>query len=103
MESINKMAAEKPVVIFSRSNCGMCHSIKTLISSFGANPTVYELDEIPNGQQLERALMEYSGKKPTTPAVFIGQELVGGANEIMSLHLKGKLVPMLKEAKAIWL
>nr|GMD52490.1 monothiol glutaredoxin-S2-like [Ipomoea batatas] len=39
---------------------------------------------------------------PNIPAVYIGEELVGGANEIMALHLKGKLVPLLKKAKAIW-
>lgn len=80
----------------------MSHTVKTLICSFGANPTVYELDELPNGQQLERALLAESGRKSSLPAVFIGQELVGGTNEVMNLHMTGKLVPMLKKAKAIW-
>ncbi|XP_031090771.1 monothiol glutaredoxin-S2-like [Ipomoea triloba] len=101
MNSVDSLAAGKPVVIFSKSSCCMSHTIKTLISSFGANPVVYELDELPNGQQLERALTA-SGQMPNIPAVYIGEELVGGANEIMALHLKGKLVPLLKKAKAIW-
>ncbi|XP_031100514.1 monothiol glutaredoxin-S2-like [Ipomoea triloba] len=101
MNSVDSLAAGKPVVIFSKGSCCMCHSIKTLISSFGANPMVYELDELPNGQQLERALTAL-GQRPSVPAVYIGEELVGGANEVMSLHLKGKLVPLLKKAKAIW-
>ncbi|KAL2556714.1 Monothiol glutaredoxin-S2 [Forsythia ovata] len=102
MDAVMRLTIDKPLVIFSKSSCCMCHSIKTLICSFGANPTVYELDELPNGQQLERAL-QASGRRPTVPAVFIGQELIGGANEIMSLHVKGKLVPLLKKAKAIWI
>ncbi|KAL3517478.1 hypothetical protein ACH5RR_020067 [Cinchona calisaya] len=102
MDSITIMIAEKPVVIFSKSSCCMCHTIKTLICSFGANPTVYELDELPNGHQLEKALLA-SGRRPSVPVVYIGQELVGGASEVMSLHVKGKLVPLLKQAKAIWL
>ncbi|XP_009622506.1 monothiol glutaredoxin-S2-like [Nicotiana tabacum] len=102
MESVKKMIAEKPVVMFSKSKCCMCHTIKTLISSFGANLTVYELDELSNGLQLEKALLA-SGRRPSVPAVFIGQELIGGANEIMSLHLEGNLIPLLKKAKAIWL
>ncbi|KAL3531428.1 hypothetical protein ACH5RR_010750 [Cinchona calisaya] len=102
MESIiTRLTADKPVVIFSKSSCCMCHTIKTLIGSFGANVTVYELDELPNGHQLETALIG-SGGRPTVPAVYIGQEFVGGANEVMSLHVKGKLVPLLKQAKAIW-
>ncbi|KAK3041453.1 hypothetical protein RJ639_000430 [Escallonia herrerae] len=80
----------------------MCHVIKTLICSFGANPTVYELDELPNGQQMESELRTM-GRKPNVPAVFIGQELIGGPDEIMSLQIQGKLAPLLKNANAIWL
>nr|GEW27213.1 RNA-directed DNA polymerase, eukaryota [Tanacetum cinerariifolium] len=77
-------------------------SVRTLICSFGANPTVYELDEHPEGQKIEKELKAL-GCKPSVPAIFIGQELVGGANEIMSMHLKGKLVPLLIKERAIWL
>ncbi|CAH1429091.1 unnamed protein product [Lactuca virosa] len=102
MVIVKRLVTNKAVVIFSKSSCCICHSIRTLICSFGANPTVYELDEHPDGQIIERELKAL-GCKPCTPAVFIGQELIGGANEIMSLHLKGKLVPMLIKERAIWL
>ncbi|KAF3456151.1 hypothetical protein FNV43_RR00801 [Rhamnella rubrinervis] len=101
MERVTKMASERPVVIFSKSSCCMCHSIKTLLCDFGVNPAVYELDEIPRGREIEQALSRL-GCSPTVPAVFIGGELIGGANEIMSLHLKRSLIPMLKNAGAIW-
>nr|GMD72964.1 monothiol glutaredoxin-S2-like [Ipomoea batatas] len=101
MDSVRSLASCKPVVIFSKSSCFMSHSIKSLVTSFGANATVYELDELPNGQQLERELLA-SGLRPTVPAVYIGGDFVGGESEIMSLHLKGQLVPLLKKAKAIW-
>lgn len=101
MALVTRMGVEYPVVIFSKSTCSMSHSIKTLICSFGANPTVYEIDEHPNGEQMEKELKAL-GRKPSVPAVFIGQELIGGANEVFSLHLKGKLVPLLKDANAIW-
>ncbi|GAV83374.1 Glutaredoxin domain-containing protein [Cephalotus follicularis] len=101
MDSVTRLVADKPVVIFSRSSCCMSYSIKTLICGFGANPTVYELDQIPNGQQIERALQQL-GCKPTVPAVFIGQQLVGGAKEIMDLQLQNQLVTLLIRAGAIW-
>lgn len=63
---------------------------------------MYELNELPNGQQMEKELKAL-GHKPSVPVVCIGKELVGGPNEIMSLHVKGKLVPMLLKAKAIWI
>lgn len=96
------MVAEKPVVIFSKSTCCLSHSVTSLIRSFGANPTVYELDEMSNGQQIESALLQM-GCKPSVPAVFIGQQFTGGSKKIMSLHVRNELVPMLKNAGAIWI
>ncbi|KAK7270220.1 hypothetical protein RIF29_23213 [Crotalaria pallida] len=99
---ITSMVADKPVVIFSRSTCCLCHSIKSLIRNFGANTTIYELDELANGQQIERELIQM-GCKPSVPAVFIGQQFIGGSNRIMSLHVQNELVPLLINAKAIWI
>ncbi|XP_074266469.1 monothiol glutaredoxin-S6-like [Silene latifolia] len=101
MDAVKSLVDEKPLVIFSKSSCCVSHSMKQLMSSYGANPIVYELDEIPNGQEIEKALKRM-GNKPTVPTVYIGQNLVGGANEVLTLQVQGKLVPMLKEAGAIW-
>ncbi|XP_035539318.1 monothiol glutaredoxin-S3-like [Juglans regia] len=103
MERVTNMVSERPVVIFSRSTCCMCHTIKTLfITELGVNALVHEVDEIPRGREIEQALARL-GCNPSVPAVFIGRELVGGTNEVMSLHLRRALVPMLKRAGAIWL
>lgn len=51
MALVTMLGAEYPVVIFRKSSCCMSHSIKILMSSFGANPVVYELDEQVNEQQ----------------------------------------------------
>ncbi|KAM5563939.1 monothiol glutaredoxin-S6-like [Rosa sericea] len=102
MDMVARLVDEKPLVIFSKSSCCMSHSIKTLLYDFGANPTVYELDQMPNGQQIERALLQL-GCRPSVPAVFIGQQFIGGTNTVMSLHMQNKLVPLLMRAKAIWI
>ncbi|KAL1351037.1 hypothetical protein HN51_014990 [Arachis hypogaea] len=102
MEGVASMVAEKPVVIFSKSTCCLSHSMKSLIRSFGANATVYELDEISNGEQIENELIRM-GCQPSVPAVFIGQQFIGGSKRIMSLHVRNELVPLLKDAKAIWI
>lgn len=101
MGKVTRLGAEKPVVIFSKSNCGMCHSVKTIIRNFGANPKVYELDEHPDGPKMERELEEL-GRNPSVPTVFIGKELIGGSDEVISLNVKGELKPLLIQAKAIW-
>lgn len=100
MDRVTKLASERPVVIFSKSSCCMCHTIRTLFSDFGVNPAVHELDEMPRGKDIEQVLSRLGF--PTVPVVFIGGELVGGANEIMSLHLNRTLIPMLKRVGALW-
>ncbi|XP_025886240.1 monothiol glutaredoxin-S2-like [Solanum lycopersicum] len=94
MDMVMELRTKNSVVIFTKSSCCISHSIVTLIRSFGANPIIYELDTHPNGKQMEKALMEL-GCQPSVPTVFIGKELVGGANEIMSLNLRGKLKQLL--------
>ncbi|CAI0466693.1 unnamed protein product [Linum tenue] len=109
MDRVFQLAAERPVVVFSKSTCCMCHTIKTLFFDFGVNPTVYELDQIPGGREIEQGGREIEqalarhGVAGDFPVVFIGGNLVGGANEIMTLHLNGSLSAMLKRAGALWL
>jgi glutaredoxin-related protein len=35
--------------------------------------------------------------------VFIGGNLFGGLDRIMATHISGELVPILKQARALWL
>ncbi|KAK1420384.1 hypothetical protein QVD17_21932 [Tagetes erecta] len=102
MSTVKRLVADKPLVIFSKASCSISHSIKSLIRNFGANPTIYELDEISNGELVERELIEM-GCSPSVPVVYIGNKLVGGATEVMRLNMRGGLKPMLIEANAIWL
>ena len=101
MDIVNRLVEQKPLVIFTKSCCCISHSVMQLISSYGANATVYQLDEMSNGKEVENALQKL-GLRPGVPAVFIGQKLVGGANEIISLQVQGRLVPALKKAGALW-
>ncbi|KAI3716828.1 hypothetical protein L1987_68008 [Smallanthus sonchifolius] len=98
MDLVMRMVSEWPVVIFSRTSCCMCHSIKSLFYELGVNPVIYELDEIPKGHEIEQSLLR-RGRNP--PAVFIGGEFVGGASKIISLHLEQSLQPMLINAGAL--
>jgi glutaredoxin 3 len=51
---------------------------------------------------MDTALARLLGRNPAVPAVFIGGRLVGSTNRIMSLHLSGNLVPLLRNAGALW-
>ncbi len=104
LERVLRVASESAVVIFSVSSCCMCHAVKRLFCGMGVNPTVYELDQDPRGKEIERALMRLLGNSPgTVPVVFIGGKLIGAMDRVMASHINGTLVPLLKEAGALWL
>ncbi|KAG9131689.1 hypothetical protein Leryth_009436 [Lithospermum erythrorhizon] len=101
MEKVMGLAAESPVVIFARRDCVISYTIETLIRSFGAYPTVYDLDNLQDREEIREALGSLGCND--MPAVFIGKKFIGGSNEVMSLNVKGELKPKLIRAKAIWM
>ncbi|CAH1412838.1 unnamed protein product [Lactuca virosa] len=103
LHRIEQLAGENAVVIFSLSGCCMCHAIKRLFCGMGVNPTVYELDQEPLGNDMEKALMMLLGTSSPVPVVFVGGKLVGAMDRVMASHINGTLVPLLKEAGALWL
>lgn len=108
MERVVRMASQSAVVIFSVSSCCMCHAMKRLFCGMGVNPTVHELDQDPKGKDMERALMRLLGNGINTssgvvPVVFIGGKLVGSMDRVLAFHISGALVPLLKQAGALWL
>ncbi|WCJ38812.1 Glutaredoxin-C3 [Euphorbia peplus] len=104
LERVVRLASESAVVIFSVSGCCMCHAVKRLLCGMGVNPTVYEVDQDPRGKEMERVLMRLVGSySGPVPVVFIGGKLIGGMDRVMGSHINGTLVPLLKEAGALWL
>ncbi|GMH25678.1 hypothetical protein Nepgr_027521 [Nepenthes gracilis] len=109
MERIERLASENAVVIFSRSSCCMCHAIVRLLRGMGANPTVHELAELDSPSRrrdLEKALMMLLGTSSLStalPVLFVGGKLVGAMDMVMASHINGSLVPLLKQAGALWL
>lgn len=113
MERVARLASQSAVVIFSVSSCCMCHAMKRLFCGMGVNPTVHELDQDPKGKDMESALMRLLGigignginstASAAVPVVFIGGKLVGSMDRVLAFHISGTLVPLLKQAGALWL
>ncbi|GFY98741.1 Glutaredoxin-C11 like [Actinidia chinensis var. chinensis] len=101
MDRIRELASKKAAVIFTKSSCCMCHSIKALFYDLGASPAVHELDQEAYGREMEKALQKL-GCNPSVPAVFVGGRFVGSSKDVLSLHLDGSLKQMLIDAGGIW-
>ncbi|XP_074358053.1 glutaredoxin-C11-like [Apium graveolens] len=97
MDTIRDLVSKKAAVIFTKSSCCMCHSIKALFYELGASPAVHELDQEANGMEMEYALQRL-GCTPSVPAVFIGGKFIGSAKDVISLHVHGSLKDKLIQA-----
>ncbi|GFZ04627.1 glutaredoxin family protein [Actinidia rufa] len=93
MDKVMRLASENGVMIFSKSTCCLCYAVNVLFQEIRVSPYVHEIDQDPEGREMEKALLRMGYN---VPAVFIGGKLIGSTNEVMSLHLRGSLVDLLK-------
>ncbi|XP_073140256.1 glutaredoxin-like [Henckelia pumila] len=95
-----ELISANPVIVFSKSYCPFCVSVKKLLTEIGASYKVIELDAEDDGSQIQAALLELSGQR-TVPNVFISGKHIGGCDATTALHKDGKLMPLLTEAGAV--
>ncbi|KAI5341193.1 PREDICTED: glutaredoxin [Prunus dulcis] len=95
-----EIVSSNSVVVFSKTYCPYCVSVKQLLTQLGAKFKAIELDTESDGAQIQSALGEWSGQR-TVPNVFIGGNHIGGCDTTTALHKEGKLVPLLAEAGAV--
>ena len=51
---------------------------------------IVELNKVPNGRQMKRALLEITGQR-TVPNIFIGGEHIGGSDVLAKMAKSGLL------------
>ena len=88
--------AKNNVVIFSKSYCPFCTATKGLFHDMGAldSATVFELDQISNGGEIQSALLDITGQR-TVPNTFVGGKHLGGNDDAHAAFRSGKLEEML--------
>merc|ERR1719153_720394 len=96
MEQMEHYINTHQVMVFSKSTCPFCVKIKQLFDSLNIKYEVLELDQIPDGSDVQAALAERSGQR-TVPNVFINGKHVGGCDYTLKLHTENKLLQMVQE------
>ncbi|XP_076916405.1 glutaredoxin-C9-like [Bidens hawaiensis] len=100
---VNKLVDENAVMVFGQRGCCMCHVVRLLLLGLGVNPTISAVDEEDVVDVISR-LSKISGELVVEfPVVFVGGKLFGGLEKLVATHISGELVPLLKDAKALWL
>ncbi|AQK88516.1 Monothiol glutaredoxin-S5 [Zea mays] len=94
-EEVRRAVAECPVLVVGVRGCCLSHVVKRLLQGLGVNPAVHEVA----GAEADLAAAGVAA----LPAVFVGGRLLGGLDRLMAAHISGDLVPILKDAGALWL
>ncbi|KAK7319113.1 hypothetical protein RJT34_03826 [Clitoria ternatea] len=100
-EMVQQVTSSNAVVVFSSTHCCMSTVAKRLLVGLGVGPTVVELDHHAAGPAIHAVLYQLSGEQ--LPAVFVGGKFLGGVQTLMASHINGTLIPLLKQAGALWL
>jgi glutaredoxin 3 len=77
-----------PITIYTKAWCPYCAAAKELLQSKGA-----PFDEIDIGAQPDRRseMMTRSGGRSTVPQIFVGEQHVGGCDDLYALDRRGEL------------
>ncbi|AES63914.1 putative glutaredoxin-like, plant II, thioredoxin-like protein [Medicago truncatula] len=100
--NVTTMVSENAVIIIGTRGCCLCHVVKRLLQGLGVNPPVYEVDQ-DHETAVAAQLSTNTAETVQFPAVFVGGKLLGGLERVMASHISGELVPILKDAGALWL
>jgi len=81
------------VVMYSTAVCPYCVRAEQLLKARGVeNIEKVRIDQDP---EQRAAMIERTGRR-TVPQIFIGDEHVGGYDDLAALDRDGKLVPLLQ-------
>ncbi|XP_047260063.1 glutaredoxin-C9-like [Capsicum annuum] len=105
----DKLIVENAILIVSMRECCMCALVKSLLVSLGVNPMIFKVDEEEKTSVLIKLIKmnevasSDTGEPWELPAVYIRGKDIEGADKVMESHVNIELVPMLREAGALWL
>jgi glutaredoxin 3 len=80
------------ITIYTKSTCGYCHAAKDLLRKKSASFDEISVDGDESAQQ---KMSERAGGRWTVPQIFIGEQHVGGCDDLYALEREGKLDPLL--------
>ncbi|CAG8761770.1 15048_t:CDS:2, partial [Dentiscutata erythropus] len=96
---IDYLVHENPVIIFGKSNCQHSKRVKHILSEYNISPhpVFIEIDERSDMEEMQRVLSQFTHRE-ILPNVFVDGVLIGGSNELATMHKNGKLKKLFIEA-----
>ena len=76
------------VEIYTTPWCGYCRAAKSLLERKGAKFVEFDVSADPDRRQ---EMLRRAGGRWTVPQIFIGEEHIGGSDDLHALDHAGKL------------
>jgi glutaredoxin 3 len=89
---VSTFGTMKDVIIYTTNYCPYCRQAEQFLSTKGV---AFKNVDVTNDDAMREQLVELSGGRRTVPQIFIGGQPIGGYSDMMTLHQKGELLPML--------
>jgi glutaredoxin 3 len=83
----------KPVEIYTTPICGFCHAAKRLLTQKGVD--FVEIDVMADPGRRPEMVQRANGGR-TVPQIFVGDDHVGGCDDLYALERAGKLDALLE-------
>jgi glutaredoxin 3 len=80
------------VVIYSSSFCPFCHRAKALLKQKGVNFKEVSVDMKPS---VRKEMRQKAGGVNSVPQIWIGDDHIGGCDDLYALEAQGSLDPLL--------
>lgn len=79
------------IKIYTRQFCPYCVRAKRLLDELGVQ---YQEIATDGKREVLEEMIEASGRH-TVPQIWIGEQHIGGCNELMALHFSEELMPLI--------
>ena len=80
------------VEIYTKAFCGYCWRAKVLLESKGV---AYQEISVDFGGAEKATMVQRASGQTTVPQIFIGEQHIGGCDELLALERDGKLDPLI--------
>jgi len=80
------------VVIYTTDYCPYCRRAEAFLESLGV---AFKNVDVTNDPAMREKLVEMTQGLRTVPQIFIDGKSIGGYSDMMALHSKGQLAPLL--------
>jgi glutaredoxin 3 len=82
----------KEVIVYATDYCPYCRQAERFLTE---KQVPFQSVDVTHDDIMRAKLVELSGQR-TVPQIFIGGTSIGGYSDMMALHQKGELMPMIE-------